>query len=158
MATRVWVDFQGPLFTLRSPSDWYVTSTPDIQAMFIEPNRGQEIRANVIISLRPVQENVTVDGVLGSAQEQQRAQYPEFNLVAQEEVQAGEGVGKYQMYTWVNPENGVPVLQAQAFFIVNNLLFTLTATCDQREQEEATPVFNEMFGSLRISAPPAPAN
>ncbi len=155
MATRVWVDFQGPLFTMKSPSDWYVTSTPEIQAMFVEPNRGQEIRANVIISIRPVQPDVTAAGVLASAQETQQAEYPDYELAAQEDVQAGQAEGKYQMYTWVNPENSVPVVQAQAFFVISQLLITLTATCDAREQEGVTPVFNEMFSSLAITPPPS---
>ncbi|HRE49048.1 MAG TPA: DcrB-related protein [Aggregatilineales bacterium] len=150
MATRTYMEFQGPLFTLKTPSDWFITASPEIQAMFIEPSHGQRLRANVIITLRPVQPDVTAEVVMKNAQETENAEYPGFTLLAEDDVQAGVGTGKYHMYSWLNPDGNVPVLQTQAFFVINQVLITMTATCDLDVQEDVAPVFNEMFSSFKI--------
>ncbi len=61
--TITWMPFQGPNFTLRIPSHWFVLSAPNIQAMFAEPAVHQPLRANLVVTLRNVEPTVTALGV-----------------------------------------------------------------------------------------------
>ncbi len=155
MATPTWVNFQGPFFTLQVPSNWFVNSTPDIQAMFVEPSRGQnKLRANLIITIQPVEANVTVDAVIASARQTQQREYPQFELRDEGAVE-GRGVeGRYQFYTWYNQEAGVQVLQSQTFYIVQELLVTLTTTCEAAEEENIAPVLNALLTSFKFDLEP----
>lgn len=147
----MWVNFQGPIFSLHVPSNWFVNATPDIQAMIVEPPRGEnQLRSNLIITLQAVQPEVTVDAVMQNARNTQQHEYPRFQL-QDEGVVTGRAVeGRYQVYTWFNEENQTEVLQSQTFYIANGILFTLTTTCALERQEESMPLFGEMLGSFAI--------
>jgi hypothetical protein len=147
----MWVAFQGPNFTLKTPSNWFINATPDIQAMFVEPQPGEgKLRANLLISLQVVQPGVTTEAVMRTARETQIAEYPEFK-VEDEGIITGKAVdGRFQFYTWLNPESRLRVLQSQSFYIANRVLFTLTSTCDLSRQGEIMPILSEMLAAFTI--------
>ncbi|MFN7210049.1 MAG: hypothetical protein ACK4P1_06615 [Aggregatilineales bacterium] len=151
MATPMWVNFQGPIFSLRVPSNWFVNATPEIQAMIVEPPRGEnQLRSNLIITLQAVQPDVTVDAVMQNARRTQQAEYPRFALQDEGMVTGRAVEGRFQFYTWFNEETQTEVLQSQTFYIANGILFTLTTTCALDRQEEVMPIFAEMLESFTI--------
>jgi hypothetical protein len=151
LATPMWVHFQGPAFSLRVPSNWFVNATPQIQAMIVEPPRGEnQLRSNLIITLQAVQPDVTVDAVLQNARRTQQQEYPRFALQDEGAVTGRAVEGRYQVYTWFNEENQTEVLQTQTFYIANGILFSLTTTCSVERQDEVMPIFGEMLGSFTI--------
>jgi hypothetical protein len=145
-----WMLFQGPGFTLKSPSDWFITAAPTIQVMFVAPYSGEKIRGNLAISLQPVQEDVTSVSVAEIAKETQQRDYPQFEVVAEVAIQVDTLEGIYRLYTWYNPQEALFVTQLQTFFVVNQMLITLTGTCSQKQEAEFLPSFNEMIDSFRI--------
>ncbi len=151
MSTPMWVNFQGPIFSLRVPSNWFVNATPEIQAMIVEPPRGEnQLRSNLIITLQAVQPDVTVDAVLQNARRTQQQEYPRFALQDEGMVTGRAVEGRFQFYTWFNEESKVEVLQSQTFYIANEVLFTLTTTCALDRQAEVMPILAEMLESFVI--------
>lgn len=147
----MWVNFQGPIFSMRVPSNWFVNATPEIQAMLVEPPRGEnQLRSNLIITLQAVQPDVTVDAVLQNARRTQQQEYPRFTLQDEGKVTGRAIEGRFQFYTWFNEESNVEVLQSQTFYIANEVLFTLTTTCALDRQAEVMPILTEMLESFVI--------
>lgn len=151
MSTPMWVNFQGPIFSMRVPSNWFVNATPEIQAMLVEPPRGEnQLRSNLILTLQAVQPDVTVDAVLQNARRTQQQEYPRFTLQDEGKVTGRAVEGRFQFYTWFNEESNVEVLQSQTFYIANEVLFTLTTTCALDRQAEVMPILTEMLESFVI--------
>jgi hypothetical protein len=147
----MWVNFQGPIFSMRVPSNWFVNATPEIQAMLVEPPRGEnQLRSNLILTLQAVQPDVTVDAVLQNARRTQQQEYPRFTLQDEGKVTGRAVEGRFQFYTWFNEESNVEVLQSQTFYIANEVLFTLTTTCALDRQAEVMPILTEMLESFVI--------
>jgi hypothetical protein len=119
---ETWVHFQGPGFTMQVPSDWFITATPTVQAMFVAPYRGHPLRANCLITIRPVQDALDQDGTPGI----------------------------FRLYHWRNPEHNTPVVQSQTYFVKQNLLYTLTTTSDMDEKDASEPIFERMVGSFKL--------
>lgn len=149
-SSRVWMNFQGPNFRMKVPSDWYIVASPTVQAMFLEPVGNQRLRGNMMITLRPIQEGLTLADVSVAALETQAAGYPQFSLIDEQDITVSGVRGKYRLYQWFNAEDNIPVVQAQAFFVARDLLITMTATCDLERQAGTMPVFNAMFDSLEL--------
>ncbi|MCE7948532.1 MAG: hypothetical protein DYG88_13995 [Chloroflexi bacterium CFX4] len=147
----MWVNFQGPIFSMRVPSNWFVNATPEIQAMLVEPPRGEnQLRSNLILTLQAVQPDVTVDAVLQNARRTQQQEYPRFTLQDEGKVTGRAVEGRFQFYTWFNEETNIEVLQSQTFYIANEVLFTLTTTCALDRQAEVMPILTEMLESFVI--------
>lgn len=147
----MWVNFQGPIFSMRVPSNWFVNATPEIQAMLVEPPRGEnQLRSNLILTLQAVQPDVTVDAVLQNARRTQQQEYPRFTLQDEGKVTGRAVEGRFQFYTWFNEETNIEVLQSQTFYIANQVLFTLTTTCALDRQAEVMPILTEMLESFVI--------
>jgi hypothetical protein len=123
--------------------------------MFVEPSRGErKLRANLIVTIQPVEENVTVDGVMESARRTQQQEYPQFELRDEGAVE-GRGVeGRYQFYAWFNQDAGVQVVQSQTFYVVQGLLVTLTTTCEAAEEENVGPILNALLTSFKFDLEP----
>ncbi|MDL1923881.1 DUF1795 domain-containing protein [Chloroflexi bacterium CFX3] len=151
MSKPMWVNFQGPIFSMRVPSNWFVNATPEIQAMLVEPPRGEnQLRSNLILTLQAVQPDVTVDAVLQNARRTQQQEYPRFTLQDEGKVTGRAVEGRFQFYTWFNEETNIEVLQSQTFYIANEVLFTLTTTCALDRQAEVMPILTEMLESFVI--------
>jgi hypothetical protein len=151
MPEIMWIGFQGPSFTMRVPSNWVLTATPELQVVVLEPERpAGELRANLIVSLRPVTEGLTSAAVLESTRKNQLEQYPHFKLHEEGVVNGRKGEGSYQNYTWLNPENSIPVAQVQAFFVANKMLYSITTTCDERRAKAVMYILGEMLNSFQI--------
>jgi len=150
-----WIDFQGAGFTLRVPSDWVITATSTIQAMFLAPERGQLLRANLAVVLAPVEPNVTPRGVAEAARATQERDYPSFALISDQTIQQSGLEGVHHLYSWYNAEVDTPVTQSQTYFVHNQVLITLTATTSRDEEEFNAPIFTEMLASFKVTVPAA---
>lgn len=147
-----WMHFQGPSFTLQAPTDWFITSTPQVQAMFIAQPEAGGLRPNVAVTIRPVEDTVTPRGVAESAREVQQHEYPRYTVL--EELD-GEETGQplfLRRYSWFNQSIGVSVLQVQLYCIVSQLLYTVTATRSLEDEESSRydDIFRQMIDSLQI--------
>jgi len=147
-----WMDFQGPGFTLKVPSDWMINASPTVQAAFLAPNHGQPLRANLVITLRPVQADVTATEVAVTAAESQANEYSEYQFDQEKPITAGTIEGVYRRYRWTNDNPKVPLIQSQTFFVYQRVLFTLTATCTLTEQPQMQPILDEMVESFVIES------
>jgi len=150
-----YMSFQGPNFTMEVPTNWLVSASPQFQAIFVKPG-DYSISPNLVISLRPVEVGVTYKAVAESAREAQAQQYPEYEVTAEVDYGAAGGTGMMRHYKWLNADSDELVMQAQAFFVVGQLLFTLTATRgnepDKAEAIELDNTFKYMIETFRITA------
>jgi hypothetical protein len=121
-------NFKGPGFSMQVPTDWYITSTPEIQAMFISPPYEDGAQANLMVTLNPVEEGVTAQSVADEAKKNQAAQYPEYEVLDEGLVDGTEGKGFQRTYEWFNADKELRVHQHQVMLVVNNMLYVLTTT------------------------------
>lgn len=144
------MNFQGPGFTMEVPSNWLVTSTPQVQVVFIGPN-DQGAKPNLAITIRRVKEGTTLDQIVQSAKEKQQQNYPEYTVIQEGILNNTAGMGYHRVYRWYNQDVGLRVVQQQRFFLVNDALVTLTATREDKDVNEMfDAVFEHMFESFRF--------
>ena len=149
-----YMNFQGPTFTMESPTDWVVSASPQFQAIFLGPT-DQTIRPNLVVSLRPIEAGVTYQQVAEGAKESQQQQYPQYEVLEELDYGQAGGFGLLRQYRWFSADNGISVIQKQVFFVVGQMLFSLTATRgDDLAPAIATEydaTFDHMIQSFRIT-------
>lgn len=130
------MDFQGPSFTMKVPTNWFITSTPQIQTMFVAPPTEDGLYANLSITLQPLTPEATLKAVVEQTLAVQEKEYADYQLLNQELV-AENGLEKARLtYTWLNENHGKHVHQRQEMFLVGEVLYTLTATRSVAESDE----------------------
>jgi hypothetical protein len=140
--------FQGPGFSLQVPSDWFNTAAPQIQAMFIAPPR-QGVRANLMITLRPLDEAVTLEEVVRSSLETQKKEYAEFELLEDSEYKHEDLIGHQHYYKWFSKEHNARIVQRQVMFVRDRILTTITTTrTDFPGVEDLDNTFDTMINSF----------
>jgi hypothetical protein len=140
-------DFKGPGFSLQVPTDWYITSTPQIQAMFVSPPYEDGAQANLMVTINPVEEGVTVQSVAEEARKNQEAQYPEYEVLAEGEIKGTEGKGFQREFEWINADKELRVYQKQVLLVVHNMLYVLTTT--RPAVEERTEIVKQIDATLQ---------
>jgi hypothetical protein len=134
-----------------------IQSAPDIQAIFLAPETQQALRANVVITLRPVEPAVTVQDVAAYVRQMQPENYAQFTPEIEQSILAGNVEGIHTAFRWFDSDEKLWVSQSQWFFIHAEVLYTLTSTCDNQAKENIQPIVDEMVSSFRIStADPLP--
>lgn len=140
--------FQGPGFVMEVPTDWFISSSPQFQAVFLSPPTADGLRANLTVSMRPVEADVTVLAVAQATGEAQAAEYPQYEVLEEIDYTQQGGSGFLRRYRWRNDDG--PLVQTQAFFLVAQMLFTLTGTARDTIADDAQPIFNAMIDSFRV--------
>lgn len=131
-------EFKGPGFTMEIPTNWYITSTPKIQAMFISPPQEGGVQANLMVTMNPVQENVTAESVAKEAKKNQMAQYEQYQVLEERFIERTNNQGYLRVYEWFNPNQEIKVHQKQIMLVVSNMLYILTTTRPvDKDNEEA---------------------
>lgn len=130
------------------PTDWFVTATPQFQALFLAPPTPDAIRANLAVSMRPVKDDVTVASVAEAARANQEREYPQYEILTEVDFTDRGGVGFQRCYRWFNQSQNAEVLQVQTFFVVKQILYTLTAT---RSKSSVSPELDDLFDYMVTS-------
>lgn len=121
-------DFKGPGFTMQVPTDWYITSTPQIQAMFISPPQGEGLQANLMVTMNPVEDGLTVEEIASEAKKNQLAQYTDYEILTEGLVEGSDEQVFTREYKWFNEKKSLRVHQRQVMYLVNRMLYILTTT------------------------------
>ncbi len=142
--------FQGPNFVLSVPTNWFISSTVDFQAIFLSQPKEDSTRANLTVSVRQLEEGSTLEGVVIATRQEQAKSYAQYETLEEIDYTATGGTGFQHRYRWIDPEQDMMIVQEQAFFFVEPMLFTLTGTCILQHADEYVPVFKQMIDSLRL--------
>lgn len=146
------MNFKGPGFQMKVPTDWLITSNPQVQAMFIAPPRTG-MRANLIITLRPLDPDATLEAVVNTALSTQKKEYPEFALLEEGEYRNGELVGHQHLYKWYNQQHSTHILQRQVIFVAGQMLTSITSTRTYADgAEDLDLAFEAMLESFHFDA------
>ena len=146
------MDFQGPTFAMNVPTNWFITSSPKFQAIFIAPDEHQstQVKSSFIISMRRVKDDVTLPGVIETVKQKQQKDYPEYEILEEGSPTTERGEYFLRQYKWYDQEKDIYIRQDQAFHIVAPILYTLTATRKASvETAEIEPVFMKMIQSFK---------
>jgi hypothetical protein len=148
------MQFQGPTFTMQVPTSWFVTSSPKFQAVFTAPEKtGGAAQANLIVSVRPVKDDVTAVAVAQAAKETQQKEYPEYEVLEEIVAEDAELPTVHRLYKWHNLERQMVMIQRQAFYVHDNRLYTLTATRSEtngEDTEEIDETLLQMMNSFSL--------
>jgi len=144
--------FEGPGFNMQIPTNWLISSTLAFQAMFHAPREEDGTQANLTVSIRKIEEGGTLLEVVNVARAKQAEEYPEFEVLEEEDYTEQGGVGYKQKYRWHNPQVDADLVQTQAFFMVDQFIFSLTGTSYLQHADKYDPILEEMIGSFRIRA------
>lgn len=148
-----YMQFQGPGFEMEIPTNWLITSSPQYQAMFLAPQDEQVgMRANLMVTLRPVTEDVTLQRVAEETRRMQEREYADYTVTDEVDFSEQGGSLFVRRYQWHNARNNLDVAQIQGFVKFADVLFTLTATrLNQPEQAYLDEIFEDMINSFRIT-------
>jgi len=153
----MWVEFQGPGFTMEVPSEWRVMASPQFQAIFFSPLIGQDPRrANLTVALQDVPDDTTARALVDVLNRMQADSYPDFSVVCETADAAGEVSKIQRTLRWRNPSSGETVLQHQACHVRDGLACILTGSRpDGLPDDVATGVdgvFQRMLASFAFHA------
>jgi hypothetical protein len=143
--------FRGPGFTLEIPTDWFISSSPEFQAIFVAPPTPNPVQPNLVIAVRFLQPGATVNDVAAETQAIQSAEYPQYHILAEHDYTQTGGVAIQRLYQWVS-EEGTLVLQHQTFVLIGQVLYTLTATRlagDSPDDQAVDDAFVHMMRSFQ---------
>ncbi len=145
-----YMNFQGPGFTLEIPTDWYITSSPQFQAIFLGTSTTEGVRPNLSIAIRPVEADVTPEAVAAESLRIQQAQYSEYEVLEEIDFSEQGGSGFWRRYQWLNDSHNMKIVQIQVFLVNDSLLHTLTATTTQTYYDEIQATLVHMLTSFRF--------
>jgi len=145
--------FRGPGFTMETPTDWLVQSSPAYQAMFIAPRFNPQLtsRSNLLVSIRGVENGLAAVSVAEEARLTQQKEYPEYQILDAVDYSENGANGYKRRYSWRPADTGMVVVQTQAFFVAGQGLFTLTATRPTTDPDEVDGVIDHMIDSFAFS-------
>lgn len=159
MTDFTWIQFNAPLFHLNVPSTWIAQATPEIQAMFSEPEADQTLVSNLMILVRVVDDGVSPASIVDEAQPDLVEEFEGYELLAREDFENGGIRGATVSFRWHDSATDLNVLQLQIYFVFENWLFSLLATTEESRGEALRPLFYEMIGSFTMRIPePAAEN
>lgn len=131
----IMMDFKGPGFSMKIPSDWYITSTPKIQAMFISPPDEKGLTANLMITMNPVEKGSTVESIAEQTKLSQQQQYAEYQILKEGGLEFSNGQAFERKYIWFNQNKDIRVIQKQVMILVLGMFYMLTTTRPVVDQE-----------------------
>lgn len=148
-------NFKGPGFSMEAPTDWYITSNPQIQVMFISPSQTDGSRANLMITVNPVKDNITVASVSEEAKKTQSEQYSEYQILSEDFLNSDDQNAFQRVYEWTNSDLSIRVHQKQVMILSNGFLYILTTTRavgddDSEELKRLDATMEYMLQSFRL--------
>lgn len=147
------MNFEGPTFLMKAPTNWLITASPTIQALFVAVKEGdnKNIKPNLSVSIRRLKEDVTLKSVVDSSRQTQQERYRQYEVLREAEATRGNLSHFRRQYKWHHNEHASDVLQDQAFYLYHQTLYTMTATRpDLPDLNHIDEVFDAMIRSFRL--------
>lgn len=144
--------FNGPGFALAIPTDWYTTSTPELQAIFVSPTAENGRRASLTVSIRLLEDDADLQTLAATVDNTRAQTHDSYERIAEEDYTESGGSGFQHYYRWFSPENNSAVYQLQTFFLAGNVLFTLTGSMPEGLQQDYLQLLILITNSFRIKA------
>lgn len=145
-----YIPFKGPGFTLERPKSWTVTASLEYQSMFADEVNEWGLRPNLLLALRPIQDEVTLVDVMEQARLNAERELTGYTII-QEVDQSAEGWVQRQ-YGWVRPDDNLGIVQTQRFYKSGNFLFAFTGTRTEHEAQY-DDIFLNILNSFQLTPP-----
>lgn len=145
--------FEGPGFQMEVPTNWFISSSLQFQAIFLAPPPFEGVQPNLAIAVRRIQPDITVGDIAEEARLVQEREYPYFQVLSENDITEQGGAVYQRLYQWFNREIDQHILQLQTFVVIPEVLFTLTATRSVVNDTSLLPideVFKHMLASFRL--------
>ena len=147
----LFMNFRGPSFTMQVPSNWYITSSPQFQAMFVAPPSAAGQRANLAVAITPVKDDVTAQSVAEAAKQTQQKEYAEYQVLTEGDYPTSAGPGYQRQYKWYNRDRDAHIMQRQVFYVAGQMLHTVTATRQESgDASEFDQILDQMLASFKM--------
>jgi hypothetical protein len=146
-----YMEFIGAGFTLQTPTEWLITSSPEHQVIFLGGNNPQGVRPNVMVAIRAVDDSVTLSKLASETRQAQQTELPHYQVL--DEVDNSERGVYERTYRWARPSDNTAIVQTQRFYVLGNLYFAFTSTRLEQERQH-DPIFKHMLNSFRLVLTP----
>lgn len=143
-----WIDFMGPSFKLSVPSTWTSIGTMEFQVAFLSPQLPDDERRVNLGVLLQAREGRELTAYTQQLLQEQAANYPQF-----QSTPMGEG-GLLFKNEWVRPDDFLRVVQWQAFFADEEMVYILTGSRPSELDlaDEVDAIFHTMIGSFQLQS------
>jgi len=145
--------FQGPGFIMYVPTDWFISSSLQYQAIFLAPLAEDGTRANMTISMRELEEDASFQDYMASVKQTREQNYENYELLDEADYTQTGGMGFQHVFKWYSETQERTIVQVQAVFLIGDVLFTLTGSVAEVHAEDYVPVFTGMIDTFRVPAP-----
>lgn len=142
--------FKGPGFTLKRPETWTTTASLEYQTMFSDDVNAWGIRPNMLLSIRPLNDDASLADVMDNARQVAEQELASYEILAEVDHSADDGWVQRQ-YGWVRTEDDLGIIQLQRFYKFSNLMFVFTATRTEHEPEY-DDIFHHILDSFSFNA------
>lgn len=144
-----YIPFKGPGFTLQRPATWQATASLDYQTMFADDMNEWGIRPNVLLAIRPINDDASLVDVMEQARIIGEKELNGYTIL--EEIDKSREGWVERRYGWVRPDDDLGIVQTQRFYRYGNLLFAFTATRTEHEPEY-DEIFHHILNSFQLNA------
>ena len=90
-----WMQFIGPTFRLRIPTNWIAASSPEFQTMFISPVIDGIERANLTLFMQPYDPNEPLSKLIETMAASQAQAYDNYQVLEEGEMQTRQQLSAY---------------------------------------------------------------
>ena len=151
--------FVGPTFELNVPTDWFVLAAPQYQTMFLSPQTAEGWRANLTITLRPLEDDTStpqqfLESILQPVPVTEEEQTGLLEVLEQGAMKIGGIDGVYGIRRITNSETGEVAHQRIVIAVHDDTIYIFGATRptdgDTALLEKVDAIFEQMFVSLRF--------
>ena len=150
--------FKGAMFRMEAPTDWYITSSADYQAVFIAPPYADGPGSNLTVAVNMMPRPVTLEQAVAANRELIVERFGEVKVDELEQATIDGNAAFYQSYEFAQPQTDKAIFQQQLITVDgknNTRVITMTATRPvEPEGQDAAALdeaFNAMFRSLQLA-------
>ncbi len=143
--------FQGPGFIMYLPTDWFISSSLQFQAIFLAPKAEDDSRANLTVAIRQLEEGADFKSFMEGMKQERQENYDQYEMLEENDYTQEGGTGFQHTYRWYNPNQDRMIVQVQAVYLVGPVLFTLTGTVAEQYAGDFVPTFIGMIDSFRVT-------
>ncbi|MBN2385615.1 MAG: hypothetical protein JXB85_01245 [Anaerolineales bacterium] len=138
--------FRGPGFEMQVPTNWLIRASPQHQAIFITPQREDNLLANLVVDLVRISSDVGLAEIRILLQRTRQDLFPDAEVLVEDEATLDGRPAYHCFYRFQHPKADKATLQRIIALPVDGMLVSLTAS---RTAGEAADLDRTLAGMIQ---------
>lgn len=142
--------FKGPGFETMIPTDWFISSSPQFQAIFTAPKKAGHGVANLMIRMEQVYKGYGMPEVRKIMKEGIQKRGKAAETILEEESKLGGLPAFHGLYKVTPAKNSKPVLVRQMVCADKTMMMIITASREAGDEPELDEALGVIIGKIKF--------